>query len=215
MPLPRPSRSWRRAFPSSGAVAPKAKVGHCVGCEPCRITTGFSGAGAFSDGKLSLSHEVGGDLPELIGEDVAQAAIKRVDDAYLSFGADEHVEGIDNPGEVKDIRRRAIQAGLKARRLPHSPPWEPKKAQEIYGRIEDHLRDAGVKLLFETECTDVLIEGDAATDSAACKGVRVRTRAGEFSILAEKNRGGDGPPRRRLARAPLQRARHRACAWPG
>ena len=34
---------------------PKAEVGHCVNCRPtCAITTGFSGAGAFSDGKLSL-----------------------------------------------------------------------------------------------------------------------------------------------------------------
>ena len=40
---------------------PKAEVGHCVNCKPsCAITTGFSGAGAFSDGKLSLSYEVGG-----------------------------------------------------------------------------------------------------------------------------------------------------------
>ena len=43
---------------------PKAELGHCVNCRPtCAITTGFSGAGAFSDGKLSLSYEVGGDLP--------------------------------------------------------------------------------------------------------------------------------------------------------
>ena len=42
---------------------PKAQTGRCVGCKPCHITTGFSGAGAFSDGKLSLSTEVGGDLP--------------------------------------------------------------------------------------------------------------------------------------------------------
>ena len=33
---------------------PKAAVGHCVNSRPtCAITTGFSGAGAFSDGKLS------------------------------------------------------------------------------------------------------------------------------------------------------------------
>ena len=52
---------------------PKAEVGHCVNCKPsCAITTGFSGAGAFSDGKLSLSYEVGGDLPMLIGEDFAR-----------------------------------------------------------------------------------------------------------------------------------------------
>ncbi len=52
---------------------PKSVTKKCVGCKPyCHITTGFSGAGAFSDGKLSLSYEVGGDLPTLIGEDLAQ-----------------------------------------------------------------------------------------------------------------------------------------------
>ena len=55
---------------------PKAELGHCVNCRPtCAITTGFSGAGAFSDGKLSLSYEVGGDLPTLIGEEFAQELI--------------------------------------------------------------------------------------------------------------------------------------------
>ena len=52
---------------------PKDKTRKCVNCKPyCHITTGFSGAGAFSDGKLSLSYEVGGDLPTLIGADLAQ-----------------------------------------------------------------------------------------------------------------------------------------------
>ena len=74
---------------------PKAEVGHCVNCRPtCAITTGFSGAGAFSDGKLSLSYEVGGDLPTLIGEEFAQELIDYTDKIYLEFGADPHVEGI-------------------------------------------------------------------------------------------------------------------------
>ena len=51
---------------------PKAKTKKCVGCQPCNITTGFSGAGAFSDGKLSLSCEVGGEFPNLVGADFAQ-----------------------------------------------------------------------------------------------------------------------------------------------
>ena len=51
---------------------PKAQTGRCMNCKPyCHITTGFSGAGAFSDGKLSLSYEVGGDLPTLIGPELA------------------------------------------------------------------------------------------------------------------------------------------------
>ena len=67
---------------------PKAQTGRCVGCKPCHITTGFSGAGAFSDGKLSLSTEVGGDLPQLIGDDAAQSLIQYTDSIYLEFGAD-------------------------------------------------------------------------------------------------------------------------------
>ena len=93
---------------------PKAETGRCMNCKPyCHITTGFSGAGAFSDGKLSLSHEVGGDLPTLVGERLAQETIDYADSIYLEFGADTHIEGISDPDKVKDIRRRAIQAGLK------------------------------------------------------------------------------------------------------
>ena len=59
---------------------PKAETGKCMNCKPnCMITTGFSGAGAFSDGKLSLSCEVGGELPNLIGSEFAQELIDYTD----------------------------------------------------------------------------------------------------------------------------------------
>ena len=65
---------------------PKTKTKQCVNCKPnCHITTGFSGAGAFSDGKLSLSYEVGGDLPTLIGEMNAQELINYTDSIYLEL----------------------------------------------------------------------------------------------------------------------------------
>ena len=54
---------------------PKRKTKVCVGCKPCSITTGFAGAGAFSDGKLSLSPDVGGTLPEILGYDRAEKLI--------------------------------------------------------------------------------------------------------------------------------------------
>ena len=77
---------------------PKAETGRCMNCKPyCHITTGFSGAGAFSDGKLSLNHEVGGDLPSLIGEFYAQELIDYTDGIYLEFGADEHIEVWSTP----------------------------------------------------------------------------------------------------------------------
>lgn len=91
---------------------PKDQTKQCVNCQPyCHITTGFSGAGAFSDGKLSLSYEVGGDLPSLIGAERAQQTIDYTDKIYLDFGADPKVEGVGKSEAVKEIRRRAIARG--------------------------------------------------------------------------------------------------------
>ena len=114
----------------------------------CHITTGFSGAGAFSDGKLSLSHEVGGDFPTLIGAQNAQDLIDYTDGIYLEFGADSHIEGIGNTEEVREIRRRAIQAGLKLVDCPIRH-LGTEKAQDALPRAwSNYLRDNGVEMLF-------------------------------------------------------------------
>ena len=160
---------------------PKAEIGHCVNCKPtCAITTGFSGAGAFSDGKLSLSHQVGGELPELIGEDFAQSLIDYTDKIYLEFGADPHVEGVYEGAEIKDIRKRAIQAGL---RLVDCPIRHlgTEKAQQLYLNIQNYLAEHGVEMLFNTECENILLDG------TTCTGVRIREAGGaEHDLFAKQ-----------------------------
>ncbi len=149
---------------------PKEKTKECVSCKPyCHITTGFSGAGAFSDGKLSLSPEVGGDLPELIGYEFTKELIDYTDNIYLEFGADTKVEGVDSKEEVKEIRRKAIEAGLKLVDCPIRH-LGTEKAQEIYQRIENYLIDMGVEIRFGTQAKDIVIEdgeikGVVLTDS--------------------------------------------------
>ena len=158
---------------------PKDKTGHCMNCKPyCHITTGFSGAGAFSDGKLSLSYEVGGDLPNLIGADLAQETINYADQIYLEFGADTHVEGVGNTEEVKEIRKRAIQAGLKLVDCPIRH-LGTEKAQSLYFAIEKFLQDKGVEMLFGYECSNIILDGDT------CKGVIVSNREKELEIYAK------------------------------
>ena len=159
---------------------PKAKTQKCVNCKPyCHITTGFSGAGAFSDGKLSLSYEVGGDLPTLIGEDLAQETINYADSIYLEFGADTHIEGVGNTEAVKDIRKRAIQAGLKLVDCPIRH-LGTEKAQTIYYGIEQYLLNHGVEMLFGCECRDLILK------DGACLGVRVTVDGVDKEILAER-----------------------------
>ncbi len=141
---------------------PKAKTGVCMNCKPvCHITTGFSGAGAFSDGKLSLACEVGGDLPTLIGERLAQETIDYADKIYLEFGADEH-----------------IKAGLKLVDCPIRH-MGTEKAHDVYLGIEHYLMDHGVEMYFDTECRDLIMEGDV------CRGVYLTDGKKDFEIRAE------------------------------
>ena len=151
-----------KGLPVEKRHCPKAKTGKCVNCKPdCNITTGFSGAGAFSDGKLSLSCEVGGNLPDLIGHEFAQQMIEYTDGIYLSFGADKKVEGVGHDEKIKAIRLRAIQAGLKLVDCPIRHPGT-EMAQELYGKIEKHLTDNGVEIIFKTECVDLIVEDGRA-----------------------------------------------------
>ena len=171
-------------------TCPKQAGGPCLGCEPCRITTGFSGAGAFSDGKLSLSSEVGGDLPDLIGHEAVQAAIGEVDGVYLAFGADGRVEGAGPRPEVDGIRLRAIKAGLKLVDCPLRH-LGTERAHELYARLERHLVDAGVDLRFRTTCTQVLVDGDACTGVAAEGPEGAYELRARHTVVATGRRGAD------------------------
>ncbi|MCR4661501.1 MAG: FAD-dependent oxidoreductase [Clostridia bacterium] len=166
---------------------PKEKTGKCVHCKPtCNITSGFAGAGAFSDGKLSLSYEVGGDLPELIGSQYAQSMINYTDTIYLDFGADRHIEGIEKAEEIKQIRLKAIQADLKLVDCPIRH-LGTEKAQDLYLRIQKYLLDNGVEILPLTDVDDLIIK------DGECFGVKVKDK--EFlskkTIIATGRKGAD------------------------
>lgn len=173
---------------------PKSKTHVCMNCKPyCHITTGFSGAGAFSDGKLSLSSEVGGNLPELIGEQKAQETINYTDKIYLEFGADTHIEGINDPDKIREIRKKAIQANLKLVDCPIRH-LGTEMAQQLYLRIEKYLIENGVDILFNKNCDDIIIE------DGICKGVVIsdskdgrnsETIYGSEIVVATGRKGAD------------------------
>ena len=148
---------------------PKRVTKTCAGCKPCSITTGFAGAGAFSDGKLSLSPDVGGNLPEILGYDKATELIHESDEIYLKFGADKNVYGIDKEVELREIRRKAIGANLKLVECPirHLGTEEGYK---IYSRLQEHILSKGVDIEFNTMVTDIVVENGIATAITTDKG---------------------------------------------
>lgn len=163
---------FEKGKPIGRRVCPKRTTGVCVGCKPCNITTGFAGAGAFSDGKLSLAPEVGGEMPEYIGYDETLDLIDYTDGIYLNYGADEHVYGIDKPQEIDAIRKKAIQSNLKLIECPVRH-MGTEVGEQIYKKIQDELLEHdNVELHFDTPVEDIIVEDGVA------KGVR--TKDGEY-----------------------------------
>ncbi|WP_461641695.1 NAD(P)/FAD-dependent oxidoreductase [Labilibaculum euxinus] len=133
--------------------------GKCVHCKPCSITTGWAGAGAFSDGKLSLSPEVGGTLPDYLGLEETIKLIKYTDEVYLDFGAASDIHGESLSLEMQKIRKKAIEANLK---LVHCPVRHlgTEKAQELYRKLYDYLIERGVEVHFNSAVENLILEED-------------------------------------------------------
>lgn len=88
------------------------KDGSCRNCQPCAILSGWGGAGAFSDGKLTLTTDFGGVLQDYIGEKRTRELIEKVDAIYLSYGAPEKLYGTEQKA-FRKLRRQAATAELE------------------------------------------------------------------------------------------------------
>ena len=75
------------------------------------LLCGWGGAGAYSDGKLNLSTEVGGFLNELIPTKKLETLLQEADKIYLSYGAPEKIFGA-NLGEIETLSANAQRVGL-------------------------------------------------------------------------------------------------------
>ena len=147
-------------------TCPIEKTGKCTKCRPfCNITSGFSGAGAFSDGKLSLYNEedddiyVGGDLHKYIGIDETKRLIDYADEVYLQFGADKKLEGVKYKEEVTKIRNKSKKEGINLIDIPIRH-LGTEKAHELYKKLEDYLQENNITMKFETIVKDLIIENN-------------------------------------------------------
>jgi len=121
---------------------PASRGFECVHCEPCFLLSGWGGAGAFSDGKLTLSTEVGGWLNQYVSSKELGGLVDYVDEIYLKFGATEHSYGADIE-KVEEIERKASLAGLKLirQKIRHMGTERcaqtlRKMRQELNGKVE-------------------------------------------------------------------------------
>lgn len=156
----------------------------CIACSPCHLVSGVGGAGAFSDGKLTLSPEVGGRLSELIGSDETARLIDYVDSVYVRFGADDRVYGVGE--EVEDLQRRATLAEMRLIpvKLRH---MGTERSRQVLKAMRDFIA-TGIDLKLGETAVKIVVEGGVV------KGVE--TNHGEivgcnYLILAPGREGAD------------------------
>jgi uncharacterized FAD-dependent dehydrogenase len=170
-------------------TCPTRKTGICVGCTPCSITSGWSGAGAFSDGKLSKSPLVGGRITDYMSHEKAQELIDYADNIYLQFGARDVVYGL-NTKKIDDITYEASKHSIQLIPCPvrHLGTEHAFKVlKEMYYYL---INNTNTEFRELTTVTDILVENNQAI------GVRLETRGKAPEIVpcryvvAAPGRGG-------------------------
>ncbi|HET90270.1 MAG TPA: NAD(P)/FAD-dependent oxidoreductase [Chloroflexi bacterium] len=136
-------------------TCPAREGKECGHCQPCSIMTGWGGAGAFSDGKLTLSPASGGHLGEILGEDRAQVLIDQVDSVYVAYGAAQRVYG-GHVDDFNDLYKRDVLAGLRLVSVPIRHMGTEHSA-EIMARMYDDLVSRGVEIHMRTPIKRVLV----------------------------------------------------------
>lgn len=126
----------------------------CPPCSPCDLVSGLGGAGAFSDGKLTLSTEVGGRLKDYLGLEKTEELVKYVDGAYARYGGATNVYGA---GEgVGELMRRASLAELRL--IPMTVRHlGTERCSTVLKQMRNHLVDR-VEVRLGVEARAVLTE---------------------------------------------------------
>lgn len=169
---------------------PARTLGKCVKCDPCGITFGWSGAGAFSDGKLSLSPEVGGRILEYFSEDEAEKLIKYCDDVYLSFGANQTVHGLNND-RVEEIKYEASKHNIRLVECPVRHLGTELAYNVLKGMYHYLIDNTNTEYLELTEVVEVIQKDGKANKLVVENRDGRREIEGRYIVLAP-GRGGAG-----------------------
>lgn len=155
----------------------------CTKCQECHLLSGWGGAGAFSDGKLSLSPEVGGFLSRYMDKDTVQSLIDYVDRIYIQYGAPEDVFG-DNKEDVRHIENLASKNNLvlvpsKIRHIGTD------RCKLVLKKIKEGM-NRKIEILFRTAAGTVIVEKGRYKGIRMQDGTEISSR---YLILAPGREG--------------------------
>lgn len=157
----------------------------CVNCKRCGLLCGWGGAGAFSDGKLTLTPDVGGHLVDYMSREKVEELIKYADDMYLEHGATDEVFGT-NMEVFREIEREAVKAELK---LVHSPVRHlgTERSLDVLKHMQDYL-DERITILNNVTAQNLIVECEQVKGIVLDNGDIIKA---QYTIIAPGREGAD------------------------
>ncbi|MGE5578293.1 MAG: NAD(P)/FAD-dependent oxidoreductase [Syntrophothermus sp.] len=157
----------------------------CILCKPCSVVSGWGGAGAFSDGKLTLSADVGGHLTDYISREELERLITYVDDIYLHYGAPREIHGTDEE-KIREIERRATLAELYLvkSRIRHLGTG---RSQQVLERMYNDLKDR-VEIRTGVSAERIVVKDGEVAGVETSRGEEIR---GRYVVVAPGREGAE------------------------
>ncbi len=149
------------------------------------LLCGWGGAGAFSDGKLTLSPMVGGFLSDFIPQEELMNLIKEADEIYLLFGAPKEVLG-QASDKTEALYQEARLAGLEfiPMEIRH---LGTENCIPLLQRVRENLRGK-IDVFFETPVKELRVENGKAKGVSLHDGTSVEA---EFVICGPGRVGAE------------------------
>ena len=157
----------------------------CPSCKKCGLLCGWGGAGAFSDGKLTLTPDVGGHLVDYMSRQKVEELIDYADHLYLDFGATDEVFGTD----MKTFQELERQAALAELKLVHSPVRHlgTERSLDVLKNMQDYL-DERITILNNVSAKHLIVECEQVKGLVLDNGEAIRA---DYTIIAPGREGAD------------------------
>ncbi len=157
----------------------------CPSCKKCGLLCGWGGAGAFSDGKLTLTPDVGGHLVDYMSRKEVEDLIDYSDKLYLEYGATDEVFGTDR----KIFDELEHQAALAELKLVHSPVRHlgTERSLDVLKNMQDYLMDK-ITILNNVSAKNLIVECEQVKGIVLDNGETIRA---EYTIIAPGREGAD------------------------
>lgn len=122
------------------------------------VMSGFGGAGAFSDGKLTLTTEYGGWLSDYFPENELEELIKRADKIWVDFSGVTEVDSCFNYEKVKDLEYLCSRHSLRLQAAKIRHLGTDNCLKSIVNIYKEFTKSKNIHVYCNSPVTDLIIE---------------------------------------------------------